>query len=283
MGNTMFRLLDKKTDPNSHWVNEDGTKDLSKQIDFTNRYGVLNPYFLLVDGKREIRQFIRGCSFFDPAEQKKQGYIPDVANSVIDFKAGGDIYADDSDDSVFIEWMKDHPLNINSKYHNPDKHDAQFFTYDPGVKVKKDVEVAVAEDAAMAIVMSLKSDTDKLRSIGKMFEETAGLTEDDVIYLGLRAIAKENPILFTSSIASRENAVLGDILLAKRIAVINRDVKGYFFEDTKAVIFETTIKKDKEADPELVKFLLTEEGREYYSQLLIKIKQKEVEINSPKE
>lgn len=283
MGNTMFRLLDKKVDPNSHWVNEDGTKDLTKQIDFTNRFGVLNPYFILKNGKREIRQFIRGCSFFDPVEQKKQGYIPDVANSVIDFKAGGDIYADGQDDSVFIEWMNGHPNNTSSENHNPDKHDPLFFTYDPSVKVKQEVETAKVEDEAMTIVISLQKNPDKLRAIARLFEETNMLVDDEVIYLGLRAIAKENPALFTSSIANRENAVLGDILLAKRLAVINKDLKGYYFEDTKGLIFETTIKKDKESDPEFVKFLMTDEGKDYYTQLLIKIKQKEIEINAPKE
>lgn len=284
MGLTMFRLLDKKVDANSYWLNEDGTKDETKKMDFTNSYGVLNPYFIIKeDGVREYRQFIKGCSFFDPVEQKKQGYIADVNNSVINFKAGGDIYAEEPEDVFFIKWLKDHPNNTSSIYHKSDKHDAQFVTYDPNEQVKKEVEIATAEDAAMAIVMSLKEDTDRLKALGKLFEETSGMSDDNLIYLGLRAIAKERPLMFTTSIADRENAVLGDILLAKRIAVINRDIKGYFFEDTKALIFEPIAKKDKEADPQLAKFLMTQEGKEFYAQLLIKIQQKEIEINSPKE
>ena len=276
-----FRLLDKKVDPNSHFVNEDGTIDKEKKMDFTNTYGVLNPYYILKDGKREVRQFIRGCSHFDPVKQKLEGYIPDAVNSVVEFKAGGDIILDVEDDKIQIQWMKEHPLNTSSPYHNQDKHDRVFFTYDPKEVQQKEVEKATAEDKAMEIVISLKKDTARLKAIGDLFEETQGLQDDQDVYLGLRALAKEKPEVFTSSIASREKAVLGDVKIAKKFVVINRDAKGYYYEDTKGIIFETGTKSDKDADVELTRFLMSKEGKDYYRQLLVKIEQKQVEMNAP--
>lgn len=276
-----FRLLDKKVDQNSHFVNEDGTIDKDKKIDFTHTYGVLNPYFILKDGVREVRQFIRGCSFFDPVKQKLEGFIPDINNSVVEFKAGGDIILDVEDDKVFIQWMKDHPLNTKSKFHNPEKHDKIFFTYDPKEVQELEVKKASKEDEAMEIVISLKSDPARLRAIGNLFEETAGLLDDSDIYLGLRNLAKENPENFTSSIASRQKSVLGDVKLAQKYGVILRDVKGFSYEGTGASILQPETKNGREWDNELVSFLMSKDGQDHYKQILIKIQQKEIEINAP--
>lgn len=281
MGIVTFRLIDKKVDPNSHFVNEDGTIDKDKKIDFTHSYGVLNPYFVLNKGVREVRQFIRGCSFFDPERQKKEGWVADISNSVVEFKAGGDIILDEDDDRVQIEWLKGHPLNTKSANHKPDKHDKIFYTYDPKGVQKEEVKMASLEDQAMKIVMSLPDDKERLRAVGNLFEETAGLLDDNDIYLGLRRLAKEDPLTFTDSIASREKSVLGDVKLAKKYVVINKDARGFYYEGTDAVILESTTKSVNDSEAELVKFLMSKEGSEHYKQMLIKIRQAEIELGAP--
>jgi len=281
MGIVSFRLRDRKVDENSHFVNEDGTIDKGKKIDFTNTYGVLNPYFIIEDGVRKVRQFIKGCAFFDPERQKKEGYFATIENSVVEFKAGGDIILDENEDKFQIEWMKDHPHNTKSSFHNPDKHDKIFFLYDPKAVQKEEVDAATAEDDALRLVLSLKDDQERLRAIGNLFEETMGLQDDNDIYLGLRKIAKSDPAVFSSSIASKEKAVLGDIRIAKKYVVINKDAKGFYYEDTKGVILETTTKGVNDSEAELVKFLMSKEGREHYKQLQVKIAQAEIAQNAP--
>lgn len=280
-GVVAFKLLDKKADPNSVFVNEDGTKDTTKQIDFTNRYGVLNPYYIIIDGKRETRQFIRGCSFFEPDRQKKEFYIPDISNSVVEFKAGGDIIADADTDRIFIEWIKDHPNNTKSKYHDPAKHDAMFYTYDPKEAKKQVFDKATDEDEAMEIVISLRNDPARLRAVASLFETTDSMYDESEIYVELRRLARENPGNFKESIGNREKAVLADVRIAKKYTVINKDAKGYFYEGTQGTILETTEKKDSVSDMQLVKFLMSKEGREHYKQIQIGISIKELEMSAP--
>lgn len=281
MGIVAFRLIDRKVDKNSHFVNEDGTIDETKKIDFTNTYGVLNPYFILEKGVRKVHQFIKGCPFFDPEKQKKEGYFPTIENSIVEFKAGGDIILDEDEDKIQIDWMKMHPLNTKSSFHNKAKHDGIFFLYDPKEAQKEQVEAATAEDDALRLVLSLKNDKERLRAIGNLFEETSGLQDDSDIYLGLRNIAKSKPEVFSSSIASKEQAVLGDIRIAKKYVIINKDAKGFYYEETAAVILETTTKGVNDSELELVKFLMSKEGRDHYKQLQVKIAQAEIAQNAP--
>jgi len=283
----MFRLADKKVDEGSHFINQDGTKDLDKKIDFTHRYGVLNPYYYIVKegadkGKRVYQRYISGCPFFDIDRQNKEGYVMDSVNGVIEFKAGGDIICDPVENKYLIDWLKNHPMNVSSPYHDPDKHDKQFFTYDPSEAIRKEIEQTDIADESLKIVLSLKDNPERLKAVANLFTETSGLTDESEMYLRLRKLSQENPAAFTESIASQEKAVLGDILMAKRYALINRNIKGYYYEGTEGVFYEPSSKKDDSADVELAQFLMSKEGSEHYKQILVKIRQKEIELNSPK-
>lgn len=279
---TMFRLLDKKEDQNSAFENEDGRKDETRRQDFNNRYGVLNPYFILdKEGKREVRQYIKGCSFFDPIKQKLELYIPGVDNTIVEFKAGGDIILDNEDDAVLIKWLKDHPHNTRSKFHKPDKHDPLFFTYDPKEVQKELRDKATAEDEALELVLSLSKDTNRLRAVANLFEETVGMTDDTDMYLALREKAKEDPAKFTESIGNREKSVQGDIRLAMKLTVINKNAKGFYFEEGGAGIFDIVEKNESKSITEFAKYLMTKEAKESYKQILIKIDQKQIELNAP--
>lgn len=284
----MFRLLDKKVDEGSHFINQDGTVDQSKKIDFTHRHGVLNPYYYIVKegqdkGKRIYQRYIAGCPFFDIDRQNKEGYVMDSVNGVVEFKAGGDIICDPVENKHLIDWLKNHPMNTSSPYHDPDKHDKQFFTYDPSEAIKKEIDQTDIADKAMGVVFSLKNNPERLKAVANLFAETSGLTDDGEIYLRLRKLSQEDPVTFSESIASQEKAVLGDIMLAKTYALINRNAKGYYHEGTEGVIFEPSAKKDAAADVELAQFLMSREGSEHYKQILVKIRQKEIELNSPSE
>lgn len=285
----MFRLLDKKVDEDSYFLNENGTKDYTKKMDFTNFYAIQNPFWVIDTaegpnkGGRKHFRYIAGCAFFDIERQDKEKYVYDSVSGVIGFKAGGDIICDDETNDPLIRFLKIHPNNVKSEYHNKDKHDAVFFTYDPKEEVKKEAEVASAEDEAMAIVIGLKDDKDRLKAVATLFEETRGLTDENEMYLGLRRVAKENPAIFTQSIASKEQSVLGDVMLALKYAIINRNAKGFYFEGMDGTIFEPAGKSEKEAAAELVKFLMSKEGAEFYKQLIIKKQQKDIELAAPKE
>lgn len=281
MSLTMFRLLDKKEDQNSYFVNEDGTKELDKKVNFNHRYGVLNPYYIVKEkGVREYRRYIRGCAFFDMERQDKEKYIFDINTGIVEFKAGGDIYVESDEDNALIEWLKDHPNNVDSVYHNKDKHDRQFTTHDPKKVVEEEVKQADQEDKAIALVIKLKDDEARLRAIGNVFQETSGMIDESQIYLELRRIAKETPALFLSSIANKQNAVFGDVRIARKYNIIAKDVKGFIYEDTKALIFETT-EKDKVANEELTRFLMSRDGHDHYRQIQTKIAQAEIAFSAP--
>ena len=84
MGNLVtYKLLDRKTDENSFFLNQDGSKDEDRKLDFTNSYGILNPFWVTdkQTGKRVYYQYIEGVDFYDPQEQKKQGIVANMQNS----------------------------------------------------------------------------------------------------------------------------------------------------------------------------------------------------------
>jgi hypothetical protein len=279
---TMFRLIDKKVDPNSQFRNEDGTIDPDKKVDFNNRYGVLNPYFIIKKGGvREHRRYIKGCSFFEIDRQNKEGYSFDINTGIVEFKAGGDIYVDDEEDAALIQWLKDHPNNVDSIYHNEDKHDKQFITHDPQKNVLKEIETATEEDEAIGLVIKLKDNPAKLRAIANIFKETSGMTDENSIYLELRRLAKEKPGVFNSSIADKQMSVLGDVRLARKYNIITRDAKAFIYEGTEGIIFPTVEKNDNRADESLAQFLMSREGHDHYKQIQITIAQKEIALNAP--
>jgi hypothetical protein len=79
MGFVHYELIDRKQDPDSFFLNPDGTKDFERKLDFTNSYGILNPFFLVKEGVRHYYQYIAGCAIYDPAEQKKTRDFANVA------------------------------------------------------------------------------------------------------------------------------------------------------------------------------------------------------------
>lgn len=277
-----YILIDKKEDQSSFYLNEDGTRDTERKLDFTNSRGILNPFFLIDEnGVRQYKQYIVGSSTYDPAEHEKQKIKPTVANSTVQFVKGAPIVLDEKKGKVLIDWLDMHPFNINSTNHDPDLHDAMFKKYDPKEEVKKNIDRVNAEDEATDILKSLRKNPAKMMSVANLFESTRLMHEEDEVYIGLRQIAKEFPIEFKNSIANKENEVLSDVLKGLKYAVITKDAKGFIFADEE-VLFETTTKAHKEANSELVVYLMSETGDVFYRKLLVRINQKEIELDSEK-
>lgn len=282
METVIYRLLDKKTDQNSFFLNADGKRDETRKLDFTNSYGIINPFYLVdSQGIRTYYRYIAGCSMYDPAEQDKQKIVANQQNSVVEFKAGADITLDKQIGGVLSKWLSIHPWNVSSPNHKPGVHEAVFETYDPKVQVLKEFNIATEEDKALETLIDLKRNSERMRSVASLFNETANLSSDEEIYLGLRSLARTQPGLFNNSIGSRENQILADILLSAKTNVIGKDVKGWFFEEDQSTILLTTTKVQKDAEAELVQFLMSKEGEVFYRQLVIKKQQKEIALNAP--
>ena len=282
MGFVHYKLLDKKTDKNSFFLDANGAEDHTRKLDFNNSYGILNPYFVINEkGVREYRRYIIGCPIYDPAEQDKQKIVANKQTTLVQFTRGADIDLDEVKGKVLIDWLDGHPWNTSGKNHDPETHDAVFFKWDPKEDVEKDYDIAKAEDEAMIILGLLQKNEERMRAVALVFEETKGLADDKEIYLGLRKVARERPIQFKNSIANRENEVLTDVLKALKYQIIGRDAKAFFYEEDKSVIFATTTKAAKDANSELVTFLMDRKGDIQYRQLLIKIQQKEIELSAP--
>lgn len=286
MGNLVtYKLLDRKTDENSFFLNQDGSKDEDRKLDFTNSYGILNPFWVVdkETGKRVYYQYIEGVDFYDPQEQKKQGIIANMQNSNVFFNKGADIIIDDQLMAPLVKWMDLHPINSESIYHDPARHDSKFYRVDHTKIIKKELDEATIEDEALLIFGGLRKDKEKMRSVALLFEDTKSLPGDDEIYLGLREIAKKHPKKFIDSIANKENEVLSQVLKAQTgpYGIIGKDAKGYFYEDDKTAIFLTSTKQKTVAEAELVSYLISAEGDLHYRQLLVKIQKKEIDLQSP--
>lgn len=281
METVIFRLLDKKVDKNSFFLNADGTKDLERKLDFTNSYGILNPFYIVeTDGVRKYFRYIAGCAIFDPAEQDKQKIVANQQNSTIEFKAGVDIVLDKKLGGVLIRFLEMHPWNTTGPNHTKD-HEDVFFKYDPKAEELKEFKEATEEDRAYEMLIDLARNKDRMRAIAALFSETATLGSDEAIYLGLRALARSKPLLFNSSIGNRENTVLSDVMLCQRINVIARDLKGWFYVGDQTQIMACITRSQKDAEAELVHYLISKEGEVFYQQMLIKKQQMEVELNAP--
>lgn len=285
MGNLVtYKLLDRKTDESSFFLNQDNTRDEDRKLDFTNRYGILNPFWIVdkETGKRVHYQYIEGVDFYDPQEQKKQGIIANMQNSNIFFNKGADIIIDDQLMAPLVKWLDLHPINSESPYHDPNRHEPKFYRVDHSKIIKKELEQATAEDEALLIFSLLRKDKEKMKSVALLFEDTRSLSSDEEIYLGLREIAKKQPQKFIDSIANKENEVLSQVLKAQTgpYGIIGKDAKGYFYEDDKTVVFGTTTKQKAIAEAELVTYLMSSEGDLHYRQLLVKIQKKEIDLQS---
>lgn len=283
MSFVIYKLLDRKENPDSFFQNSDGTRDTEKKMNFTNSRGLVNPFWAVdkKTGGRVQYQYIEGCPFYDVARQKLEGYIANANNSIVAFAKGVDIIVDEDKMKPLIGWLDIYPGNTKSQYHDANVHEAVFERFDPKEITKKEIAEANAEDEAMDIYRALTKTPERMRSVAMLFDETKGLSDDEEIQVGLRSVAKLKPIVFTSSIANTENKVLSDVLMAKKYGVIGKDAKGYFYEgENGAKLFETAA-KEKNADKELVDYLMTKEGDIQYRGLLIKIAQKEVEMNAP--
>lgn len=277
-----FRLLDRKTDSNSFFKNADGTEDHEKKLNYTNSYGILNPYFIFGEGGKRLQQrYIAGCDIYDPIEQDKQGWKFNLANSDVKFSQGADIVLEEKKGGILAKWLRAHPLNTSSPNHDPELHDEVFFEYNPKAELEKEMQVADQEDEARELLFKLKASPEKLMAIAPLFPETRHLATPEEIYLGLRSIVKERPGDFNTSIGNVENKVLSDILISQKYNVIGRDAKGWFFESDSSLVLSSTTKNHSEAERELVTFLMSREGEIYYQSLLVKKQQKEIEINSP--
>jgi hypothetical protein len=278
----IFRLIDRKTDQNSFFLNADGTEDRERKLDFTNTYGILNPFYVTEPGgTRKQYRYIAGCPTYDPVEQQKQGYVFNMENSLIQFKAGVDIVLDKSLGGVLANFLKIHVWNTKSPYHKPGFHDEVFFTYDPQEEVMREFADATDEDRAIEILIDLKKDKVRMRAVSALFPDTANLVNDEEIYLGLRRVALDEPTLFTNSIANRENQVLSDVLISQKLGVIGKDAKGWYFIADQGLILSTGTRGQKDAEAELVNYLMSKEGEVFYRQIVVSKQQKEIEITAP--
>lgn len=278
-----YKLLDRKTDENSFFLNQDGSKDDDRKLDFTNGYGILNPFWIIENGKRVYYQYVVGSDVYDPAEQKKQGIVSNMQTSTVAFNKGADIIVDDDLMAPLVKWLDKHPFNASSPNHVEGRHEKKFFRVDHAKIVQKEFDDANKEDEAMISFALLSKNKDKMRSVAILFNETNHLSTDEEIYLGLRQIAKTKPDIFLESIANKENEVLSQVLKAQTgpYGIIGKDAKGYFYEDDKSLMFQTPTKQKSVAEAELVAYLMSAEGDLHFRKLLIKIQQKEVELNSP--
>lgn len=284
MAFVIFRLLDRKENPDSFFQNSDGTKDLDRKLDFTNTRSIVNPFWFIDEkGGRKQQRWINGCSFFDVEIQDKEKWIPNAQNSIIQFEKGADIILDDTKMKPLIDFLRIHPKNPKSNYHKKDEHEAVFYEVDKKEENKKQIAAANLEDEAMNIYLLLIKNLERMRAVAVLFEETKGLSDDEEIQIGLREIAKGKPAVFKDSIANVENKTLSDVLKAQKIGVIGKDAKAFFYEgENPEILFETT-SKQKIAEKELVDFLMSKDGDTQYRSLLIKIRQKEVEMDAPTE
>ncbi len=277
-----FRLLDRKTDESSFFQNSDGTKDEDKKLDYTNSYGILNPYFVNVAGKRVVYQYILGCDIFDPAEQKKQGYIVNMANCLVEFTKGADIILDKDLNAPLIIWLKGHPKNRSSVNYKEIHGEPDFYEFDPKEVLKKEVEDVTAEDEAMDILRELRKKPEKMKAVALVFEGTQLMDDEMQIYLTLRDIAKSDPAGFKKSIASRENDVLADIITALKYNIIIEDAKGYIYKSDSAVILATETKNNKVSKEVLTTYLMSKAGETHLRQIGVLIRKHEIDLESAK-
>jgi len=277
-----FKLLDRKTDENSFFLHQDGTKDFENKLNFTNQRGVLNPFWVVENGSRKYFRYIEGCSIFDPAEQDKQKIVSNFQTSTILFSKGSDIIVDDEKMKPLVDFLTIHPHNPGSKYHKED-HDSVFYRFDPKKVVDIELAEATKQDEALLLFAGISKNKEKMSSLALLFAETKDLQTEEEIYLGLRAIAKNKSEDFIVSIANKQNEILSQVLKAQTAVygIVGKDAKGFFYEADKSLLFETVTKKKEEANSELVTYLMSAEGDIHFRNLLIKIQQKEVELQAP--
>lgn len=284
MGMVMYKLLDFRKDEDSFFINADGTLDNEKKLDFTTTRGILNPFFVTNKlGIREYKRYIAGCGIYDPAEQDKQRIVANRANSVVQIEKGAPIVLDEEKGKVLIDWLDMHPFNTTSVNHDPSLHDAVFFKYDPKAILQKELDNVGAEDEAMDILRMLRKSPERMKAVAMVFQQTANLNSEEEIYLALRKVAMEHPVAFKDSIANKENEVLSDVLKGLKYNIIGKDAKGYYYEADKTLLHPNIVKEQKLANGLLVAFLMSKEGDIHYRQLLIKIQQKEIELNAPEQ
>jgi hypothetical protein len=285
MALVIFKLIDKRVDQDSFFQNSDGTKDHDKKLDFTNTYGILNPFFAIVKegenvGERVYYRYIKGSSIFSVAEQEKQKLVYNMANSLIQFEKGADIIIDDIKMKPLVEFLRIHVWNPKSKYHDPEIHEARFFEFDPAAVRKETISSVELQDKATDLLRLLRNNEERMFAVALLFDTTSGLEDKEDVYLGLREIALSKPGVFMDSIASKEKAVLSDVLKAIKYGIIDKNVKEFFYTETEGPIFETAESR-KKANGLLASFLATKSGDAHYRNILIKIEQKEVELNAP--
>lgn len=277
-----YLLLDKKTDLNSFFINADGKEDHDKKLDFTYSHGLVNPFFFTDEkGVRIYKRYIQGCPTYDPAEQEKQKIVATRQNSVVEFVKGAPIVLDETKGKILADWLDMHPENPASPYHDAQVHEACFYKHDPKKVVEQEMDSVKDEDEALEILRVLRKSPERMKSIAVLFEKTKNLIDEQEIYLGLRKAALENPVDFKDSIANRENEILAEVLKAEKYNVINKDAKGFFYEDSKGQILENSVKDMKAANSQLVTYLMSKEGDIHLRQILIKNQQYEIGQTNP--
>lgn len=263
----IFKLLDRKEIGESK---HDSGQD--KKIDFPVWHGIKNPTFI-TDGKgnrRKIR-YVKGADSVFVDEQDKRGDVYNPNIDIVGFESGNDIIVSPEFDNTMIEFLRIHPTNPGSPYHNPKSHPAIFEEYSHKKSLQGIINSVELEDEALGIVRSLKSNSEGLRKIAPIFGVST-LGDDGDIYIELRNKAIENPEVFITSIANKKNAYLSNVRKAVEYNVIVLGAKGYQFTENNAVISIESKNED-----ELVEFLNSEEGDIPYRQILLKVRQKEVE------
>lgn len=283
MSLVIFRLLDRRENPDSFFQNSDGTRDLDRKLNFTNTRSIVNPFWIIDQktGGRVYKRWINGCAHFDVEQQDKEKLVANSQNSIIQFEKGADIILDTQFMNPLIKFLRIHPENSVSENHNEEKHEAVFYEVDPKKETKKQLDAINAEDEAMDVYRSLTKNVERMRSVAMLFEETKGLIDDEEIQVALRSVAKDQPTRFKDSIANVENKVLSDVLIAQKFGIVGKDAKGFYYEgENGGILFETT-SKQKIAEKELVDYLMTKEGQIQYQNLLVKIGQDEVKRNAP--
>lgn len=272
----VFRLLDRQ-ETDSYQEN-----DPTKKLDFASNYVVKNPFFIREKGGEKILyRYCPGAKSLLMAQQIIDKEVFNPIEDAIVFKNGEDILVDDEFDKNLVDILLMHPTNTKSKFHIPGVNTACFETYNAVEEAQKEVSQIDKEDEAMGIVIPLKDNPKKLKQMAYIFGVPADMA-DEQIYLALRAKAKEAPELFISSIASGKNSIMSNVRKAFDYTLITWDAKGCIFTKEGGLILEAPSKNKTVNEEKLIDFLMSEEGKEFYNQILSLIEHAELDLNKAK-
>lgn len=273
----VFRLLDRK-ETDSKQIGDE-----SKKLDFAEWYGLKNPFYITekVGGARVLCRYIKGSQFLKVSEQETAKEVFDPLRDILGFTSGEDIIVDEEFNMAMAKALAAHPNNMRSPHYREGINEPLFTEYIAEEESAARLKDITKEDDALDLVRKLKNDEERLRVIAYIFNVGTTLSPTDM-YLELRAKAIEDPELFLNSIAEKKNEFLATIRKATQLNVITLDAKGYIFEKEKGVILETAGANSKKSEALLLDYLMSEDGKEKYKQILILIDHAMLDFDSEK-